>query len=106
MDKNVENKMSKCKVLRDNEFVISKLSETESVRNFIKFRHKQVPEQLKIILHQTNLEVFFEGGEKSKIMWGTGNRLYIPRKKLRFDKTKKYKIRFGLKGIFEILEIQ
>lgn len=98
--------MAKCKIIAENEFKIYGLSTTEINRNFIKFGPKQVPKQLQDIEYQTGLKAFFQSSKGFGIKWGTQNRLYIPKKKLKLYKKLEVIIKFESDSTIHLSEME
>ena len=85
--------MAKCQKLDDKTFLISKFSNTEVNRHFIKFSPKIIPTEFQVTNNSRNLKIRI--AKKSfKCILGTQNRLYINKKDFSFENDSEIKLCF------------
>ena len=94
--------MVKTTIIDDETYLISKISNTEAKRQFIKFSPKDVPSQLKE--KEPMHKILVKSPSKKKyIVWGTENRLYIKKKIFRLSSDDLFKLHFLNESQVEII---
>ena len=96
--------MAQCNEVSLNFFEIDRLSNTESERNFIKFLARELPEPLRETPFGSNLNGKNSEGDSYSVRWGTGNRMYFPKKMIMLKHDKSYRMEFHDGDNFEISE--